>query len=530
MISDLESIGNTFKVHYAPVLWKKQHKGWDLNQALQIAHESIHNKQITVKEYQKIIRRFFRSIQDYHCSVRFHSTELSILPFNVVAAKDRYFIVDVNKYCLPSSSSSISDGDEIISINGKAVHDLVVELQREEFGTIAPGTDRALTTTFLTRRFASAGSDVPKGAVNLKLRSAANGRSKSVQLIWHHRPEEIAHHMIPMNFDTQSNWVGMMINPLFFDLREEILDGEKELSKHNLGHREGFLPNLGKVLWATDPNHTFKAYLFELEGNRRVGYIRIPHYMGGATETAAFGDVIRYFEDNSEALVIDQLNNPGGSVFYLYALASMLTEAPLETPKHSITITPREVEFAAETIPAIQGIKNDAQARDVLGKTLGGYPVTLQTAQFLMEFCRFIIKEWNAGKTLTHPTHLYGVDHVNPHPDARYTKPILMLINELDFSGGDFMPAIMQDNKRAILMGERTAGAGGFVAKSSFPNRFGIDYFFYTASIAHRKDQNPIENLGVTPEIPYALTPEDIQMAYKPFIKNILKNLKALID
>ena len=159
---------------------------------------------------------------------------------------------------------------------------------------------------------------------------------------------------------------------------------------------------------------------------------------------------------------------------------------------------------------------------------MGGYPVTSQTAQFLLDFCRFIISEWKKGNTLTGPIHLYGVDHVNPHPDANYTKPILMLINELDFSGGDFMPAIMQDNKRAFLMGGKTAGAGGFVAKSSFPNRYGIDYFFYTASIAKRIDSNPIENLGVSPDLPYDLTPFDIQHKYQGFraeIKNALLNM-----
>ncbi len=53
-----------------------------------------------------------------------------------------------------------------------------------------------------------------------------------------------------------------------------------------------------------------------------------------------------------------------------------------------------------------------------------------------------------------------------------------MLINEMDMSCADFMPAILQDNKRATLFGSRTAGAGGHVLSFNFPNIHGIADFF----------------------------------------------------
>ena len=136
-------------------------------------------------------------------------------------------------------------------------------------------------------------------------------------------------------------------------------------------------------------------------------------------------------------------------------------------------------------------------------------------SRFFLDFCNFIVDEWNAGHQLTDPYFLYNINHINPHPSARYTKPILVLINSLDISCGDFFPAILQDNKRAPLFGTRTAGAGGYVRPASYPNRFGVDLFRYTGSIAERVDKNPIENLGVTPDIFYSLSEEDLQGNYE---------------
>jgi C-terminal processing protease CtpA/Prc len=106
-----------------------------------------------------------------------------------------------------------------------------------------------------------------------------------------------------------------------------------------------------------------------------------------------------------------------------------------------------------------------------------------------------------------------------------------MLINELDFSGGDFCPAILQDNKRAVLFGSRTSGAGGFVTTSTFPNENGIMQFSYTGSLAERPDSLlKIENLGVLPDIAYKLTVEDLQNGYQGYISAINEAIENLFE
>ncbi|MCR4295307.1 MAG: S41 family peptidase, partial [Elusimicrobia bacterium] len=128
-------------------------------------------------------------------------------------------------------------------------------------------------------------------------------------------------------------------------------------------------------------------------------------------------------------------------------------------------------------------------------------------------------------------THVSGVDDIDPAPKAeeRYTKPILLLTNALDFSGGDFFPAILQDNQRATILGVRTAGAGGIVRSFSV-NQFGIDRLSATTSLAERPNGKPIENLGVTPEIPYEITARDLRTGFAEYRWKILKALDGLLD
>jgi hypothetical protein len=196
-------------------------------------------------------------------------------------------------------------------------------------------------------------------------------------------------------------------------------------------------------------------------------------------------------------------------------------------------ITQKDVLIAHQILDIIEMIQEgiDLAAFDLFGdEEFEENPIDYQKLLFLKAFFEFTIQEWDENRTLTNPTHLEGCDWINPHAEYRYTKPILMLINELDFSGGDFMPAMMQDNKRAILFGARTSGAGGFVSQASFPNNNGIVGFSYTGSIAERPETLlKIENLGVTPDIVYSLTVDDLQNGYQSYKNAVNEAVQTLL-
>ncbi len=269
------------------------------------------------------------------------------------------------------------------------------------------------------------------------------------------------------------------------------------------------------------------------EAGKLIGYVRIPGYIVPDYDKSieSFKKLMEKFEDTTDALVIDQINNPGGSVFYLYALASLLSSEPLKAPRHKMALSQSNIAEAASILPALKAAKDTEEVIKVLGgaKTLNGLPVTYEIGRFLVDFYEFILDQWSQGKRITDPYYLLGADHINPHPGTQYTKPILVVVNELDFSGGDFFSATLQDNQRVTVFGTRTAGAGGYVLQAGFPNLLGIQGVWLTGSIAERVDKNPIENLGVKPDIEYTLTDKDLQEGFKEYKAAINKAITDLV-
>lgn len=537
MVGDLDYIKHTLDGYYVPLEWKKQMLACDLEQSYQNAKAKILNTEnITVKEFQKIIKQFLGSMYDYHLGASFISTEFATLPFSVKSVNGRYFVNAVDARSLSPSDYKIKVGDELIEFDGRPPSDAITELL-EALGRYNKNpTDQSLAETSLTYRSGMKGDDVPQGPILVKFNSKEEG-VYSYQLVWNYHPEMItspADHL-PLLTKSLSDLFKFFEKPKI-ECKLKMIAFEQELYNKcdpklaKVGAIKSFLPTLGELVWQPEEKLFFSPCIYKNEAGYAIGYIRIPHYAIGLEELRLFEEIIDYLQLHTDALVIDQVQNPGGLVSYVYALASRLTNFPLATPQHRLKINQWTVLNAYNDLENLETIQSDAEAKEVLEEF---HPLpTLQYVLFIKEYCRFIIKEWNLGKTFTDPTYLEGADYLNPHSTHRYTKPILILIDELDFSGGDFFPAIMQDNKRATLFGAKTAGAGGAVSEVFFPerNQHGILGFKYTISLAARPNQQAIENFGVKPDIEYQITEEDLQTNYQPYIKAVNQAVQKLLQ
>lgn len=534
---NLDFMHSVYKSMYAPVDWKKSHLNWDLDEQIALAKQKGEsNPNLTFAESRDIVKEFIDSMQDYHVSIAFHATEKAVLPFVVRGAGEKVFIVYIDRTKLSETAFPFHVGDELVTFGNVPALQAVTDLQAQTAANV-PETDRALAEMELTKRSAARGMKVPKGQIVLGIRAKGTSNVTNIQLIWDYTPEVVKEPTFPLLSEAPLSASSAAVSSSFlhpmmsFDVSGMQNAEKNSETPYDLGVRKTFTPDLGTKIWESSSSDPFYAYIFKGEDRRLLGYIRLPSYVpeNSVDAAKAFGKIMTMFETATDGLVIDQVNNPGGSVFYLYALVSMLTGQTIVTPQHEMSLSQDEVLQASNSLQQIQDIKTDEDAKALFPTGLEGYPASYETVLFLKSYLQFLVDSWNAGQHRTAPYWVYGVDHINPNPTGHYTKPILLLINALDFSGGDFFPAILQDNKRVTILGERTSGAGGYVNNVAYPNNLGISYVRVTESIAHRIDSNPIENLGVQPDIEYRMTEDDFTNNYTPYVKKIQETINGMV-
>ena len=579
MIQDVEVIKHHFEAAYAPMSWKQAELGFDLELAFENAKSQIlATPNITTKQFQRIVRQFVNTAHDYHVDALFYSTEAASLPFSIRGAEGRYFIDWIDPLRLSSTYYPVQVGDELLTFDQRPIAEVINELMAEIGKNSNPKTDRRLAEIKLTQRIGATGDLVPKGTIMLSTRSSTTRRVETFQLHWSYTPERVAN---PLDFLQSLSFLSGILE----EAKEESTIEIPKLSMANplheacaarsadraggLGAKRSFVPNLGEMVWTIDDQPLgedeepwdWPAYVYRHPNGKAIGYIRIPHYHDSNEMAEEFGEILNLLQEKTDALVIDQLHNYGGFVDYMYVLASMVAIEPMQAPYHRIKITQKEALKAYSTIELIKTVelllnqkemeqnekpkkkegdnpkdegkdkkKEDDQVDQKESKKKKEDEFNYQVLMFLKAYHELILEEWNRGELLTRPTPILGTDHINPHPKYRYTKPIVILIDEMDFSGADFMPAILQDNRRALLFGTKTAGAGGFITAFTFPNTNGIALCSYTGSVAQRSDMRKIENVGISPDISYEITASDIQEGYQGYVKAVNQAVQRLLD
>ena len=158
----------------------------------------------------------------------------------------------------------------------------------------------------------------------------------------------------------------------------------------------------------------YHAYIFDLDRNQ-VGYVRIPRFGGTSTDLDSFAEIIANFEVNTSMIVIDEVDNPGGKLFFMYRLLSFLTPQPLALPMHEVKIWEEDLDVAKHVVP-----RAEIAARLDL-------PI-LSPSEEILAYSRFLISEAEAGRggreESTHPVHLGWIQEIQPAP-IHYSKPIM---------------------------------------------------------------------------------------------------------
>lgn len=526
MHQELNFIANVYRTQYAPRFWKEKTFSWNLLAETDLAHQKIDAAE-TIFDSRKAVVDFLNSTKDYHVGYRFISTESSSLPLQLKTLQDKTYIAWIDRSKLSEQVFPFHPGDQILSMNDKPIADVRAELA-QYLGNNVSSTDQSLVDLRLTARTAAKNIPVPRGPVLFSIEKQSDHKVVQHQLIWEYTPEQIPGFLSKKTIQSTNTAKSgyrfsspMMVSPQVDDLTAR---SGFSAGSFGLGERNSFLPNFGPRIWETPSTAIFDAYIYANPQGKLIGVVRIPGYIqvNYNESIKEFASIIQHMQKITSALVIDQLNNPGGSVFYLYTLASMLTETSLTTPRHRMGLNPAGAAECVQLLKQLEPVKNEVDAKKLDGgEDLNGYPASYSLVAGMRDFCQFYLREYQEGKKFSDPYHVWGIDRINASQKASYTKPIFVLVNELDFSGGDFFPAILQDNRRATIVGTRTSGAGGYVNRVQIPNSFGLELFSFTGSIAERVDLNPIENLGIRPDVDLPFTPEDLGQNFQHYISEV---------
>jgi hypothetical protein len=507
-LSDLNQLVSLIKSSYGPLEYKES-RGLNLKTLHEAYAEKI--RQTTSNgEFYYLIRQFVSEFDDSHFGIMVPAEQMAMIPFSVDLVEGKPVIDEVMRQILPESNFPFQRGDEIVAIDGVPAAEVLQYLMKY-VGMGFELTQKRYAAMLMTFRPSSM---VPVPMGKIAVFSFRRGKSDIIEtkaLPWLRMGmplDEVVANPNLLKDIADSYQRAVDYDQLsIMDLNQQFSHPQIERSFRCSGTSRIKVPDGATVLMKAP----FVAYYHPTpEGN--VGYVRIPHYMpmsqSGQPEFdlrfSQYEWVISELEKHTVGMIIDQDHNCGGSVSYLHKLVSLFVDKPYQPVQFKLLAT-------KETVLSIKG-----WARMINPNTLA--------ARNIVEVLKTVMTSWAHGETMTPLTALAGQKQILPH-SITYSKPIVILIDEMSGSGGDAFPAVMQGIGRAKLLGTRTMGAGGHVtsAPALFYSQMPINI---TKSLFFRPDRVEVENNGAEPDFPYTITHNDYLYGYRNYQAFYLEKLK----
>ncbi|MBI3018554.1 MAG: PDZ domain-containing protein [Deltaproteobacteria bacterium] len=502
--ADIDQVVSLVKSAYGPRDYKKSQLGIDVDQ-LREKYVSL-LPGTTNREFYYLVLRLVAEFKDSHFLAMVPSTHVSSLGFTTEWVDGKILIDAIDRRLL-RGKFDFEKGDEVLAVNGVPVQEVAQELALQRGSGFEQTSKRvgARLVSFRPARLVP----VPTGKARVTIRRGTSDIIETVELEGIEEGERL-------DEAPKTGEKGVPNTPQFgkrrtlrdFDISIREMMGER--SYQCSGTTRIAIPKDATILM----KEPFVAYFHPTEkGN--VGYLRIPHYSPEDEEgNRLYEERFRQYEwavtkleENTVGLIIDQDHNCGGSVDFLEQMAGLFLREDY---------LPLQFQFLASKAEylAFKGWL-DSEPKNTLAR------------EFFSDTVNLVKKHWLLGDFLTPKTAFLGNHKLKPHPRG-YTKPIVMLIDEMSGSGGDAFPALLQGNGRAKLLGTRTMGAGGHVIEAPSLNNSGIELRL-TKSLFYRPDGVAVENNGAIPDFPYTITRDDFVYKYKNYQKFYLQKLLELV-
>ncbi|MCO5142301.1 MAG: protease-like activity factor CPAF [Oligoflexia bacterium] len=518
-LNDFNQMVNLIERNYGPLRWKQTSIGLDWNRLVSEYKEKV----LKVKsdtEFYTVLAKFTSSLKDGHVSAMVPSTRRARLGFLCDLVDGKVLIETIDTLKLPELLFPFKKGDQLLAIGGVPVDALLDEFEAIN-DTGHKASSRRIAAARLTSRSQATGMQIPRGVTTVTVLKKGAAEPVTVTATW------IVTGTPVLELDN----LDALLTEAVSSAVSTAFDGESlkaELNK--MSEFQMALPKLQLEEWAkagvNDIGSTtsmFKlpegakelnglpvtAAIYEAAG-KKIGILRIPSY-GDQGLLNVVARAISTMEKETDVLVLDQTNNPGGSVSLVSDIISLFADKSYKDMDF-------EVRPSLGWVTAFQEV--NTKIADMLAKNPKDQAANALKARF--EFLEEEIRDSITNKKfLTSPISLnlngsFGM--IQPSGSVRYTKPVLLLINEFDFSGGDAFPALMKDNGRVTLFGQQTSGAGGNVREYG-PLANSFFKFSLTESLMVRPNGEYMENRGVVPDVSYTVTEDDFMNGYRGYVK-----------
>jgi C-terminal processing protease CtpA/Prc len=519
-LGDFGQLVNIIERNYGPLRWKQHSINLDFDRLVSDYRTKVTQAQSDA-EFYRILSRFLSQLNDAHVSAMVPSTYRGKLGFLCDLVEGKVLIETIDRAKLPEMLFPFKKGDQLLQIDGRDVKDIMAELSQIGSTGHKESNDR-IAAARLTSRSESVGLEVPTGVALITVLPKGAAQPVTVTATWLVSGNPVLE-LDDLSGVLNSNKVVNAI-PTAND-GDELKEGLKKLSMFNLALPQALLSDLQKAgvndLGSAKsmfklpegakeiPGLSVTAAVYEAAG-KRIGILRIPSYTeDGLLDVLA--RAVNTMKDTTDVLVLDQTNNPGGSVALVSDIISLFADKSY-----------KDMNF--EIRPSLAWLKSFQDVNTKIADLLQKNPND-QAANALKGRFEYLESEMRTSiqnrSFSTRPISLnltgtFGM--IQPAGAVNYKKPILLLINEFDFSGGDAFPALMKDNGRVTTFGAQTSGAGGNVREYG-PLANSFFKWSLTESLMVRPNGQYVENQGVKADVPYTVTEDDFMNGYRGYVK-----------
>jgi hypothetical protein len=440
-VSDFRNLADVYARRYAAIDWKKSVLKFDvLNLAPWL--ERVRGAKSDL-EFYDLMAEYVADLKDAHDQYILPSDFEATLGFTVDLYDGKALIDTIDRKRLSAKTYPFGIGDELVSVDDKTAAEWI-SIFRKYAGAGSSRAEERFAAKLITDRYQGyypwAANIADAATVVLRRQGSA---LETYTLRWAKSGTPL------VNLGPSASPLLHVAQPRVAQPRyREFLDGLRtfklSVRTNIVGYGRlapvfalpaGFVPRLGGMSYDSYYSGTYAT-----EDGKWIGYLRVPDFE--YLSMTVLDKEIKYFQENTDALVVDVMRNPGGDVCYAEELLSRLSVRDFQGASAEVRVTWWDI-VGVNSALADAIAYSDDEAIDQL---------TLLQKEFTDAY------QGRQGRTAAVPMCAAGTDR--KAAANAYTKPVLVLVDEISASSADIFAAMVQDNQIAPLFGYRTMGAG----------------------------------------------------------------------